>query len=121
MVTTTSRNIRRPIPDASKPEQEQISMPEFTPRDGSIIDDILRRVQEAMPNFSAEVAQKVSQEAHRDWAGDRPYISPTGGAEYKSQRDQRIYSDWQRGERIPLLMRRYQLTERRIRQIIFGK
>ena len=120
MVNTATKPPRKNAP-ATEPAQGQLGMPEFTPRDGSIIDDVLRRVQEAMPNFGAEVALKVSQEAHRDWAGDRPYISPTGGAEYKSQRDQRIYADWQRGERIPFLMRRYQLTARRIRQIIFGK
>lgn len=116
MVNTASKNIRRPIPISVQSDIEQ-----FTPRDGSIIDDVLRRVLEMKPDFGASLIAQVSKEAHQDWAGDRPYISTNGGADYKSKRDQRILADWQRGERIPLLVRRHQLSERRIRQIIFGK
>lgn len=113
MVTTTKN---RPAPNLAPQEKT-----EFVPREGDIIDDILRRVLEMAPNFSAAVANEISKQTRHDWNGDRPYISIDGGQEHKTKRDLQIIKDWQQGERIPLLVRRYQISERRVRQILFKK
>lgn len=118
MVTTTKT---KAVPAAHALSAAPAAQAEFTPREGDIIDDILRRVLEMAPSFSAAIAKKISQETRHDWNGDRPYISQDGGQEYKTQRDQRMLKDWQRGERIPLLVRRYGISERRVRQILFKK
>ncbi len=94
----------------------------FVPADNDLIDDVLRRVIEMAPAFSAALAVQISKQVRHDWAGDTIkvcYIARQAKA-MRSQRDEAIKRDWQRGERLALLERRYQLSERRIRQILFG-
>ena len=94
----------------------------FVPADNDLIDDVLRRVIEMAPAFSAALAAQISKEVRREWAGESVrvcYIKSEARA-YKSRRDEAIKRDWQRGERLPLLERRYGISERRIRQILFG-
>ena len=100
------------------PEQEQqLAPPASHPDD--IIGDVLARIAERV-QIAALVLIEVEMEVRRDWAGDRPYIAATG-EQMRAQisaRNGRVYSEWRKGERIPLLARRYGVSERRIRQII---
>ena len=76
---------------------------------------ISQRVQ-----IAAVLLIELEQEIRTDWAGERPYIAAKREHLHSviSARNGRIYADWRRGERVPLLARRYGVTERRIRQVI---
>ena len=68
--------------------------------------------------------QAAAEAAERDvrinWGGERVYIGKTGAEDLreKSRRDAAINRDWQRGDHIPVLARRYGLSDRRIKQIV---
>lgn len=51
------------------------------------------------------------------WAGCEPYI---GKSKTSGVRNRSIIRDWRAGERVPLLARRYGLSQRRIWQIVGG-
>lgn len=73
---------------------------------------------------SAEVAGMVAAEwsggITRDWGGERPYIGKRDGEAVRvmSKRDKALLADWHAGERVPVLARRYAITERWVRKII---
>jgi Mor family transcriptional regulator len=57
----------------------------------------------------------------RDWGGDRPYIGKSSDAVKKmSARDNALLREWHAGERPAALARKYNLSTRRVRQIVFG-
>lgn len=88
-----------------------------------IVDDVLRRVIEMAPGFSAALAAQIANEVRHEWAGEKTHICfiARRDAEVRSQRNEAIVRDYLQGERIALLERRYQLTGRRILQIIKGR
>lgn len=90
---------------------------EYTYHENDIIGDILRRVITLFPGLSPEIAAKIDKEVRQQWGGDRPYIGIRSGAGYSS-RNAAIKRDYQAGERIPLLERRYGLGKSRIWEII---
>jgi len=96
--------------------------PPFVPADNDLIDDVLRRVIEMAPAFNAALAAQISKQVRHDWAGDTVKVCYVAHQTktMRSQRNEAIKRDWQRGERLALLERRYELSERRIRQILFG-
>lgn len=84
-----------------------------------VLGEFAHRLAQRIQGISLEIIE-VENEVRRDFGGDRYYI-PRKGEDYKahlSARNQRIYADWRAGEREPLLARRYNMTERRIRQVI---
>ena len=88
-----------------------------------IIDDVLRRVIEMAPTFSAALAAQIARETRHEWAGDKArifYIARRDD-ETRSVRNESIMRDYRAGERLALLERRYSLTQRRILQIIKEK
>lgn len=84
-----------------------------------LIDDIVDRLSGVLPATARTMLDKVARDAREAWGGDRVFISKRPG-EGRSERNQSILRDYQRGERLGLLARRYNLTERRILQIIRG-
>lgn len=87
-----------------------------------IVDDVLRRVIEMAPTFSAALAKQIARQVRHDWAGDRArvcYIAKRED-EVRSERNEAIKRDYRAGERTGFLARRYGLTERRIQQIVRG-
>lgn len=57
----------------------------------------------------------------RDWGGDRPYIGKSSDAARKmSTRDNALLREWNAGERPAALARKYNLSPRRVRQIVLG-
>jgi Mor family transcriptional regulator len=85
-----------------------------------LISDILQRVR-AKASLPEDVAMAIERDARQYWGGERCYVAKAG--ENPVRRDaaelaERIRADHKRGEHIPLLARRYQRTERRIRQIL---
>lgn len=102
-----------PPPPPPQPAQAQAQAPAHN----DIISDILGRVISMAPNFSLALAEQIDRETRKMWGGDRPYISTRRGAGSSSRND-RIKSDFQKGERVALLMRRYDLSASRIREIL---
>lgn len=88
-----------------------------------IIDDVLRRVIELAPAFSAALAAQVARETRHEWAGDkaRIFYIARRDEDTRSQRNEAILRDYRNGERLALLERRYNLTRVRIWQIIKDK
>ncbi len=85
-----------------------------------IIDDVLRRVIEMAPSFSAALAKQIAQEVRHEWAGDTAricYIARRDD-EVRSQRNDAIRRDYLAGERVGLLSRRYRLSARQIFKIV---
>jgi Mor family transcriptional regulator len=89
-----------------------------------IVSDILQRCLKAATANAGQLTDKAIAEVERDvrldWGGDRPFIAKRAG-EGHSQRNSRIMRDYLSGERLALLQRRYELTPRRILQIIKQK
>lgn len=84
-----------------------------------ILEDL--RVRLVDIGFEDPRIDKVVMEIRRDWAGERAYI----GARYEvdkklSERNRAIIRDFKNGERVPLLVRRYNLSRQRIWAIIKG-
>lgn len=93
----------------------------YIPDENDMVADLLRLVISMAPAFGialeaqAQLAEQVNIEARNRWGGDRPYIQRIGG---RSQRNDAIRRDHEAGERTAYLARKYQLTERRIIQIL---
>lgn len=88
-----------------------------------IIDDVLRRVAQAMPSFNEVLAEQIAHDVRHEWAGATTRICYIARRDddVRSRRNEAIIRDYLAGERIALLQRRYHLTARRILQIIKNK
>jgi Mor family transcriptional regulator len=86
-----------------------------------LLADVLQRVS-AITRLPPEQIQAIEAELRADWGGDRAYIARMGecGARLQAQRDIRIRQEHRNGESVRLLSRRWNLSDRRIRQIISG-
>lgn len=61
--------------------------------------------------------KSVEAGVRADWGGDRVFIAKRRG-EGHSNRNSRIFRDYLAGERVKLLSRRYELSERQVLRII---
>lgn len=88
--------------------------------DYDIVTDILHRIGEHHAKLPARVVQLVEDEVRADYGGERCYVAKRGeSARAKlADRDNRICADFRRGEHVELLSRRYELSVKRIRQIV---
>lgn len=77
--------------------------------DDDFVCDVLALVQQMAVSVTAEQLAAIDAAARERWGGDRPYIAKRQG-EGRSDRNAAIRRDFQRGESVPLLMRRYQLS-----------
>jgi Mor family transcriptional regulator len=94
-----------------------------TRRDDIVADILTRATAAASANkgvLTSELAEKIEREVRADWGGDRVFI-PKRAGDGHSGRNSRIMRDYLNGERLALLERRYQITQRRILQIIKAK
>lgn len=86
-----------------------------------LIADVLSRLHMACaPNkgvLTPAIAQEVEKAVRQDWGGDSVFIARANGRDH-SERNSRIMREYLQGERLALLGRRHQLSERRILQII---
>lgn len=107
-----------PMPAPAMPHEPAPRMPwDDAPDD--IVADVLRRVMAMAPQLSAEIALSVDRQVRETWGGDRVYVPRRAGAG-RSERNDRIRQDFARGERLGLLSRRYNLTERQLLNILHG-
>lgn len=86
-----------------------------------IVLDILGRIQEAVAaaqgELTPEVVKGVEAGIRADWGGDRVIIAKRSG-EGHSSRNSRIFREYLAGERVKLLARRHELSERQVLRII---
>jgi len=75
--------------------------------------------QIAAPSFydALPALKGVETSVRADWGGDRVFIAKRSG-EVHSNRNSRIFRDYLAGERVKLLSRRYELSERQVLRII---
>lgn len=86
---------------------------------GDLVADLIDRVVQTR-RFTPAAVRKLERELRRDYGGNAHYIAKFGETAKleRLERDLRIRIDHRRGERIPLLARRWNLSEKRIRQIV---
>ena len=114
MVEKTKPNPASPAVASYKISSKPINA--FDPVADDLVGDILARVLELAPTFTAALAAQVERETREKWGGDRVYVQRRGGTH--SQRNANIRRDFQLGERIELLKRRYNLNASRLWEII---
>jgi Mor family transcriptional regulator len=86
-----------------------------------LISDILARVKstfEGKQALTEDDLESIEKEVRADWGGDRYFVSKSKNGSDHSERNSRIMRDYLSGERLKLLERRYNLSQRRILQII---
>lgn len=105
----------------------------FAPAPDDLIDDVLDAVLQMAPSFCAALAEHrnqlaamalaISDQKHREYAGDRVYIPGTteSARRERSARNRAIQRDHQAGERMALLERRYGLSRTALWKIINSK
>ena len=89
----------------------------YVPDENDIVADMLAVVLELWPELPADKLQQAERQIRERWGGDRPYIAIRQG-DGRSARNEAIRRDHRNGERIPLLMRRYDLSRSRINEIL---
>ena len=73
--------------------------------------------QEECPEMTDEQAARLASRACETWGGDRPYIAKRQG-EGRSDRNAAIRRDFQRGESVAFLSRRYGLSRMQIYRLL---
>ena len=102
------------------PENAAASPPTGAIAGDDILADVLARVREAVGEDFAKVQQGIEQAMRRDWGGERAYIAKNGESarNFLSRRDQQIIAQARRGDHIPLIARRWDISVRRVQQIL---
>lgn len=72
------------------------------------------------PRTSPQLAQAVERQVRDHFGGDKAWIASMAARDLK-ERNAKIRRDYQMGERIELLERRYELSKRRLFQIVSDK
>jgi Mor family transcriptional regulator len=85
-----------------------------------LVSDILERIAEKHAKLPPKVAQQIEADIRRDWGGERHYIAKVGetGRAQLAERDALIREQARRGDHVKLLSRRWQISEKRVRQIL---
>ena len=104
-------------PQAAEPTLFMQSPLAGAANEDDFVDDVVGVVAQLAPDLTPEQCAKIGAEVRLRWGGDRPYIARRQG-EGRSGRNEAIRRDYLSGERLALLERRYNLTQRRLLQII---
>jgi len=89
------------------------------PHTDDVVEYTLRCVLALAPGLQAAVVEAADRQVRGLFGRTNPYIACRAG-EGRSARNQQIRRDHQAGERVPLLMRRYGLSDPQIRRILRG-
>lgn len=85
-----------------------------------VIVDIIKRFKDRA-EVPEDVARSVEADARRYWGGERCYIPKAGETPRRREahaRAERIRTEHRRGDHVPLLARRHELSERHVRRIL---
>ncbi len=113
----TIATTRKPSTTASEPLFSGQSTAQAPAIDDDFVCDVLCIVRHIADSITADQAAALDAAVRERWGGDRPYIAKRKG-EGRSDRNAAIRRDYQRGESIPLLMRRYQLHRATIYRVL---
>lgn len=74
------------------------------------------------PDVCGQVAQQWQEGVISNWGGERAYIGATTAQERRdmSSRDAAILRDWQAGERVAALARRYRISRQHLYRIVLA-
>jgi Mor family transcriptional regulator len=88
-----------------------------------LVSDILQRVVDRDVPLPVDVLSAIEDEVRQDWGGERHYVAKIGegGRAKIAARDRQICAAYQSGLPEDFLSLRYNLTVRRIRQIVATK
>lgn len=69
-----------------------------------------------------DVVADIETAVRRDWGGDRPYVRKIGESslQARTRREQSIRADYKRGVHVAALARKWELSIRRVQQIVRG-
>lgn len=81
------------------------------------VDVLAAMVVELLPEMQGDRLADLKAAVRDRWGGDRPFIARRAG-EGRSGRNQAIRADFQRGERVAFLARRYHLHRAQIYRIL---
>jgi Mor family transcriptional regulator len=86
--------------------------------------DILHDIEARMigAGVDGDTIRRILSEVRRDWAGENTYIARHGEDPRViiSRRNLALLRDWQRGERVPYLARKYGISVKTVYRIIRG-
>jgi Mor family transcriptional regulator len=105
----TIATVRKPAPAKAQPAEPLFQGQSYHAAPDDFVCDVLALVLELAPGITGEQAAQVDAALRERWGGDRPYIAKRQG-EGRSDRNAAIRRDYQRGESIALLCRRYQVS-----------
>lgn len=90
------------------------------PRNVDLVSDILQRITDKHTKLPAKIARLIEADIRRDWGGERHYIAKSGesGRAVLAERDAAIREQARKGERVKFLSRRWNISEKRVRQIL---
>lgn len=102
------------LPDAKSDANARLAL---VPVTDDVVAYTLACVLALAPRTSATIAATVERQVRNTFGGDEVWIAD-GAAQLRAERDAKIKRDYLAGERTELLERRYQLSKRRILQIV---
>lgn len=105
----TIATARKPAPAKAQPAEPLFQGQSYHAAPDDFVCDVLSLVLELAPGITGAQAAQVDAALRERWGGDRPYIAKRQG-EGRSDRNAAIRRDYQRGESIALLCRRYQVS-----------
>ena len=82
-----------------------------------VVEYTLRCVLALAPQLTQAVVDEADRHARSLFGSTKPYVARRQG-DGRSERNDDIRRDYRNGERLPYLVRKYRLTERRICQIL---
>lgn len=100
-----------------EPELDLDSVLESVEYTDDVVEYMFRCLLAMSPQFSDAVRQSAERHVREMFGGSRVYIARRGG-DGTAERNAAIVRDYLKGERLSFLERRYQLSQRRILQII---
>ena len=82
--------------------------------------DIVRDILDRVFGATDRPLEDIEREIRSDYGGERVYVPRDGDHAHTeiSLRNAAIRADWQRGERIELIVRRYKVSRRRVYQLV---
>lgn len=83
-----------------------------------IIRDVLQRVETEL-GVDPDRLQPIENSVRHEWGRDTCYIATMEGQRI-AQRNRALIRDYMRGERVPLLARRYEISPRQVYRILRG-
>lgn len=89
----------------------------FDANGNDIVGDMLAAVVQIWPDLEPEKLELARRQILDRWGGAKIYVGRKLG-EGRNLRDEAIQRDYRNGERVPLLMRRYNLSRARIHAIL---